>query len=222
MKARRRIACAAHVKAHRTNTLGLTIRSKKQRRDFLLDLAVFGILNEPDDLDIQLSLALGHVLSHDIASQIELLGEGLVDDGNLGAPERVRVRELSTRDQRHAERLEIARIDLVVPGLCIGVRAASESLDRDIVAPIVSGEQCDSRNRDAGRPRDAGQFLLGPLVERLRALGFVAVEARRNAERDDVVDLDAEIDTRDVGQALDEQAGTHQERHRQCDLGSDQ
>ena len=90
--------------------VSLADRPEIQRRRLLLHRAVLRILDEPDDLDVELPVravdAGADVPAHGPASQVELLGERLVDDRDFRGVRPVGARELASGDQRDAERAE--------------------------------------------------------------------------------------------------------------------
>ena len=136
----------------------------------------------------------------------------------FGAPSDVGARELAARDERHAHRPEVAGADLVEAGVAVDVGPGLEALDLHVVAPVAAGEQRHERGRHAGDARQRRELVFEPLEQLARPLGRVGVELRRDAERDDVVDLEAEIDAADVEQALGEEARADEQRHRERDL----
>src|SRR5262249_42632596 len=161
-------AGTSYVDVDRADPLGLLIRAEENGRDLLFDVTVFGVLHETHDFDIELSVSLCHALANRVATQVELLRERLVDDGDLRCVLRVCSREFTPSDQWHTKRSKIARIDLVVarPGIRVG--SALEALDRYVVAPIVAAEQWNAGHGDAGGAWNGSQLFLQPLEERLR------------------------------------------------------
>ena len=96
---------------------------------------------------------------------------------------------------------------------------ALEALDGDVGAPVVARRA--PRTTAPVTPVTPGCAASSSSIRAkstcARSLR-VAVQLRRDAEGDDVLGLQPEVDARDVGQALDEEAGGDQQRHRQRDL----
>jgi hypothetical protein len=102
-------------------------------------------------------------------------------------------------------------VDLLAPG------GRLVTLDSD-PRPLGRGEQRHRRGRDA---HDSGlrlELLLDLLEDLRRVLHRVAAQIRRDAEREHRLGLYAEVDTRDVCEALCEQRREHEQQHRQRDL----
>jgi len=71
------------IKAHGPDAVSmLSPRDQKLRRDLILDLAVFGIGDQANDLDVQLVARSTHChpFADHVFTHFELAGEGLVDD----------------------------------------------------------------------------------------------------------------------------------------------
>ena len=201
--------------------LVLPVRAEEQRRDLRLSPRCTS-RSAPGRRSRcrapRVGAAIAHALADGVAAEIELLRERLVDDRDLRRAERVGARELAP-----------ASSGMPSVGSSPGRPRCSasscrcpdrlEALDRDVAAPVAAGEQRHRRRRHAGRrPAARASSSSSGSNSCARPLRRVAVQLRRDAERDDVVDVQAEIDAADVDQALGEQPGRHEQRHRQRDL----
>ena len=83
-------------------------------------------------------------------AEVELLRERLVHDRDLRRAERVGTRELAAGEQRHAERLEIARADLVEARVGVGVGTLLEALTATSLPQLLPASSGTMRRRHAG------------------------------------------------------------------------
>ncbi len=151
--------------------------------------------------------------------QAELLRERLVDDGHLRRADGVGVGELAPGQDRHLHHVEVARPDFIPPRAGVGVWPRVEALRPHAGAPAVAGEDRDARGRDAVDAGHAGEAVFQFGQQGARALGRIAVQRGRDPERHDVLGGDAQRHAAHVHQAFHEQAGRHEQGHRQRDLG---
>ena len=129
---------------------------------------------------------------------------------------RIRRRELpprqhgygKSREERRPHDVE-ARRDLT---------AVLHALDAERPHEIAAAEQWDCRGCHAGYAGLSGKLLFYALVDRRRSFQAVAVLPRCDAEAHERVDVDAELDARDVLQASREERGKHEQHHRERDL----
>ena len=140
----------------------------------------------------------------------------------FGALDDVGVREVPAGQERHADRLEVTGRDLVVVRALPRLGRLQMALDVDARAGVAVRDQRHARRRDrrdAGDRREPREHLLEQL---LRTRHGVAVALRSQAERDDVIDRDAEIDAADVEQALAEESRAGEQAHRERNLHDDE
>ena len=102
----------------------------------MLHFAVLRILDDSDDRRVEWAAVVcsrrpPHELADGVVSQPKLPCERLVDEGDPRGIQGVRIGEFASRDERDAERGEIARTDSVVAGVAVRVWSGLESLDGD-------------------------------------------------------------------------------------------
>ena len=180
--------------------LVLPVRAEELRRHLTLHVGVLRVLREADDLDVEGTVpgVGGHALAHHVAAQIEFLRERFVDDGYFRGAGGVGACELASRDERNAERPEISGADFVVARFGVRVRSRLKSFHADAVAPVAAGEQRHEPLGDASHAGQRGQVVLEALEQLRGLLRLVPVQLRRDAERDHVLRLQAEIHAADV------------------------
>ena len=162
--------------------------------------------------------ALAEVLAHRVVAEVELLDERLVDDRHLRRAEGIGARELTALHQRDAHRLEVAGTDGVERRVGVGIGPGLEPFHDQAVAPVVAREHRHQRGDDGGDAGHGRQLVFHPLEQLAGALGGVRVQLGGDAEQHHVIGLEPEIDAADVVEALGEQPGRHQQRHRHRDL----
>src|SRR6185312_13682263 len=111
-------------------------------------------------------------------------------------------RELAPGEERYTERGEVARTDLVVVGVAVGVRSGPEPLYGDISLPVVTSQNRHVRRRHGCHTRRCPKLLFETLEEQTSAVKRVAVQIGRQTERDNVIDVESKIHATDVQQAL--------------------
>ncbi len=191
----------------------------EHRRDIVLHIAVLGVLDQPDDLDVhRVGPAVGHVLADRGVAEVELFGEGLVHDGDPGGSQPIARGELAPRKQPDPQGPEVAGAHLVEAGVVVNVRSRSKALDIHAAPPVAAREERHYRGGDTGGARQRHQRVLHSLVQQLGPGAVVAAPHGRDHERDDVLHLQANIHPRHVDEALEQQTGGGEERRRQRDL----
>ena len=132
-------------------------------------------------------------------------------------------REIAAGEHRHVHGLEVAGRQGVHERLHVLAVRGLVALDRHRAVPLVTGE---NRHRRRARRADAGNRLdpLEQLVLEIGAAGLVvAVQARVDLERDEVLGLaDAGVGAAQVLQAAREEPGAEEEQETQRDLRGDQ
>ncbi len=192
------------------------------------------VFDDADDLDVQLRLrpvAPADVAADDVDGLEEVLGELPIDDGDarpavlvvvppgglIGQP------EVAAGQHLHAHRLEIPGRQRVHEGLHVLAVRGLVALDRHRAVPFVASEDSHlrgSRGADAGDRLDALEELV---LEVRAARVVVAVQARIDLERDEVLGLvDAGVGATQVLQAAREQPGAEQQQEAEGDLRGDQ
>lgn len=85
---------------HRRQVVALTARTENERREFLPDLAVLGVLDDPDDLEVERPPAGRHASADGLATQVELFGKRFVDDDHALCAGGISRRELPSGHER--------------------------------------------------------------------------------------------------------------------------
>src|SRR2546421_337880 len=104
-------------------------------------------------------------LSDGVAPEPELLCERLIDDGDPGGIQGVRIRELASCNERDAECREVARADFVIVGVAVGVGSGPEPLNGDVLLAVAARQNRHVRychGRDAPR---CAKFVFEALEE---------------------------------------------------------
>src|SRR5262249_33945827 len=115
--------------------------------------------------------------------------------------------ELAAAHERDAQGAEVSEPHFVESRVAVDVRARLEPFDLNVISPIAPREDGNERRGDARHARHRGQIVLVPLAERCGTRGLVPVELRRDAERNDVVDVEPEIHTTHIAKTLHEESG---------------
>jgi len=119
-------------------------------------------------------------------------------------------------------RAEVVRSDLVEAGGIVAISPGGETLDGHVAARVAAGNRGHAR---AGGARDAGQrrqTLAEIVIELPRPLFRVAIQLRRQDEREQVIRANPEIHLREVQQRLAEQPRRDEQQERDRRLQRDQ
>ncbi len=181
--------------------------------------AGLGVFDYSDDLVS--GLASGDALADGIFVAEEFLGEGLVNDGDMGAG-RAFVGEVAAGEAGDAHGFEVAgggHVELSDgPGAC-GVRVA---FDLHAVAAASPGEW-DGVGGDSGDYAGDGCNPLTGLVEELNGtLRGVAVDAGIDRHHEDAAGAEADVDAGGGLEAAKEETGGAEENERHGDLADEE
>ena len=133
---------------------------------------------------------------------------------------RVLGREVATRDDAHAERVEPARADDLKSDVPLGARrrdrlAFGEHRRAEVVAADRQRD-CAARGANVGQRPDRREHLFEECD--LPRLVFRACADQRDVERQEILRIEADVDASQAQQALAEERGADDERDGERDL----
>ncbi len=192
---RRRVGAGPHVKGERTN-VRLPIRHHELWRCRVANLVVLGVANEPDDLDVERlvrACAERHPFADDPIHEVELSGERFVHHGHFRRSLGVCVGEFPSGKERDAERAKVIHAHSCGGRVGVHAGAGLEAFDRHVIAPVAlrkdrnggRGHGCDARHR--------AKLGVQSIEEPGGVVRCIAVQARRETERDQALTRDTQI-----------------------------
>ncbi len=216
---RQGIARGAHVEQHHR---GITLRDRHvgiglRRR---AEAVVAGVRRHSHDLQPG-GLALeAEALAEGALAGPQPARQGLVDDRHRAAAGAVLGQQSPAAADGDAHRLEVAGTDAVDADLdaaAVGAHGLTGGLDAEAVAAFDQQEGGGHGRR--AHPGQDGDALDRALVELLSALGRVAARAEVERDHEQPLALEAGVNRRRLPQAVQEEAGAHQDDDREGDLG---
>src|SRR5690606_5339341 len=124
-----------------------------------------------------------------LVAEVPLARKGFVHDRDRGRACVVEVREYAPAQQRNAERIEISRADRRYGCVSVGARSGLDAFDGEVASEGEVVEQRDAGGADAADARLGCKRLLDAIVEHEEPRLIVRAQLRRDAERDEGVDL---------------------------------
>ena len=196
----------------------------EHRLRLVLEAPIDRIPGDTDDLPIEVrSTVRVELPSHGISVSEEAARQGLVDHRDVGRTVPVELRERSPLDQLLPDGLEISRRDDLPQGETALVGRDLDPFDGDIAAAVCAAADWRVQGHRRGLNPWPRVQAIQQLVEELdRALTAIAGPRRAHAHQQHVRRVEPGLHGQNLPQAVDEQAGSHGEQHRERHLRNHQ